>query len=87
MKLKLSVGACLLVSAWTPSIAQSSSAVVPDTKGQIALLAPRQDDHILRAGMEVPLTTREELTTKKKLLRVGQRFQMEVAATSGEVLS
>lgn len=80
MKLRLSVGACLLVSAWTPSIAQSSSAVVPDTKGQIALLAPRQDDHILRAGMEVPLTTREELTTKKKLLRVGQRFQMEVAA-------
>ena len=35
---------------------------------------------MLRAGTEVPLQTREELTTKKKALRVGQRFQMEVAA-------
>lgn len=28
----------------------------------------------------MPLVTREELTTKKKKLRVGQRFQMEVAS-------
>jgi hypothetical protein len=35
---------------------------------------------MLRAGTEVPLITREELTTKKKKLRVGQRFQMEVAS-------
>lgn len=37
-------------------------------------------DNILRAGTEIPLITREELTTKKKQLRVGQRFQMEVSA-------
>ncbi|WP_132262709.1 hypothetical protein [Novosphingobium sp. PhB57] len=42
-------------------------------------LAP-VSDNVLRAGMEVPLITREELTTKKKALRVGQRVQMEVAA-------
>ena len=33
-----------------------------------------------RAGTEVPLIIREELTTKKKQLRVGQRIQMEVSA-------
>ncbi len=36
-------------------------------------------DNVLRAGTEIPLILREELTTKKKKLRVGQRFQMEVA--------
>lgn len=35
---------------------------------------------VLRAGAEVPLQTREELTTKGKKLRVGQRVQLEVAA-------
>ncbi|GGB97971.1 hypothetical protein GCM10011494_15550 [Novosphingobium endophyticum] len=44
------------------------------------MVAPASEDNILRAGAEVPLLTREELTTKKKKLRVGQRFQMEVAS-------
>lgn len=35
---------------------------------------------VLRAGTEIPLMMREELTTKKKKLTVGQRFQMEVAS-------
>lgn len=34
---------------------------------------------ILRTGTEVPLKLSEELTTKGKELRVGQRFHMEVA--------
>lgn len=34
---------------------------------------------ILRTGTEVPLRLSEELTTKGKQLRVGQRFHMEVA--------
>ena len=37
-------------------------------------------EQVLRAGTEIPLITREELTTKKKQLRVGQRIQMEVSA-------
>lgn len=47
---------------------------------QAAVLQPAVQENILRAGTEVPLILREELTTKKKKLRVGQRFQMEVAA-------
>ena len=34
---------------------------------------------MLRAGTPVALKMREALTTKGKNLRVGQRFQMEVA--------
>jgi hypothetical protein len=34
---------------------------------------------VLRTGTEVPLRLSEELTTKGKQLRVGQRFHMEVA--------
>nr|WP_242526395.1 hypothetical protein [Novosphingobium sp. KA1] len=43
-------------------------------------MVAQPQDNILRAGLEVPLLTREELTTKGKKLKVGQRFQMEVAA-------
>ena len=34
---------------------------------------------VLRAGTPIALRTREELTTKGKALRVGHRFQLEVA--------
>ncbi len=34
---------------------------------------------VLRTGTEVPLRTSEELTTKGKKLKVGQRFRMETA--------
>lgn len=43
------------------------------------ILAPTSPN-ILRAGSEIPLITREELTTKKKQVRVGQRVQLEVAS-------
>lgn len=49
-------------------------------EAQVARVIPKAEGNILRAGTEVALRTREELTTKKKKLRVGQRFQMEVAA-------
>jgi len=45
-----------------------------------ALIESVPQQNILRAGAEIPLLMREELTTKKKKLRVGQRFQMEVAS-------
>lgn len=47
---------------------------------QSAALIEPVSPNVLRSGIEVPLILREELTTKKKALRTGQRFQMEVAS-------
>lgn len=46
-----------------------------------AIIEPAKQENVLRAGTEIPLLMREELTTKKKMLRVGQRVQMEVASS------
>lgn len=53
-----------------------TAAVAP---ANAAVLTPAVQENVLRAGTEIPLITREELTTKKKKLRVGQRIQLEVA--------
>lgn len=45
----------------------------------IGSTADNASSSVLRAGTSVLLRTREELTTEKKKLRVGQRIQMEVA--------
>lgn len=58
------------------------AAVVPvSVSAQTALpvATSSQEVSILRAGTNVPLKLLEELTTKEKKLRVGQRFQMEVS--------
>ncbi|PKB19672.1 hypothetical protein B0I00_1912 [Novosphingobium kunmingense] len=55
--------------------AQSAPAAAP----MVAAIAPATTANVLRAGTEVPMITREDLTTKKKQLRVGQRIQIEVA--------
>lgn len=64
------------ISFTSPIFAQT------DPAGQSAttpvILAPAQGN-IIRAGTEVILKTREELTTKKKKLKVGHRVQMEVS--------
>ncbi len=64
----------------------AQTATVPGERAQVetaatpvATILPSAKPDILRAGTEIALVTREELTTKKKKLRVGQRFQMEVA--------
>lgn len=62
----------------TPVQPTNSNALV--AAPQAALIVPSKETSILRAGAEVPLTLREELTTKKKKLRVGYRFQMEVSS-------
>lgn len=80
MKLNLLAGTCLLACLCTPAMAQTAPVAPAVPAQQVAVVAPVQEDNILRAGTEVALLTREELTTKKKQLRVGQRFQMEVAA-------
>jgi hypothetical protein len=82
MKLYCLAAAGLLAMSSVVSEAQTVSPVAsarPAVVQTAVVLAPAQDN-VLRAGTEVPLITREELTTKKKALRVGQRFQMEVAS-------
>ncbi len=65
----------------TPATPAAQIAPVPAAPLQsVAVLEPLPQQNIMRAGTEVPLLTREELTTKHKQLRVGQRFQMEVAS-------
>jgi hypothetical protein len=44
---------------------------------------------VLRAGTEIPVRTRTELTTEHKALRVGQRFEVEtseVVALNGQIV-
>lgn len=43
------------------------------------IAAPTTNSAVLRTGTEVPLRLSEELTTKGKKLRVGQRVHLETA--------
>lgn len=52
---------------------------VPADPLPAATIAPQPTSGVLRAGTEVPLRMLEELTTKGKRLKVGQRFNLEVA--------
>jgi hypothetical protein len=70
-------------AAVAPSPASGLVAVIPVAAVQaqpVAILEPVAQQNIVRAGTEVPLVTREALTTKHDKVRVGQRFQMEVAS-------
>ncbi len=71
----LLIGGLLTAGAGGSALAQEVAA--PPVA---ATIISQPQASILRAGAEVPLITREELTTKKKKLTVGQRFQMEVAS-------
>jgi hypothetical protein len=72
MYLRILGSALLLASA-------SANAQVTFASPSPAIAAPASTNAILRVGTEVPLRLSEELTTKGKRLRVGQRFRMEVA--------
>jgi hypothetical protein len=54
-----------------------SAVGLPSTAMPVA--APATANAFLRVGTEIPLRLSEELTTKGKKLRVGDRFHMEVA--------
>lgn len=56
----------------------SPPASQPVAVAPIAPIAPA-GQAVLRTGTEVPLRLSEQLTTKNKQVRVGQRFRMEVA--------
>ena len=45
-----------------------------------AAIVPSAQENVLRAGTEIPMQTREELTTKKKKVKTGQRVQLAVAS-------
>lgn len=66
--------ACALLLAPNAAYAQSLAAPVA-----APIAAPVTTNAVLRTGTEVPLKLSEELTTKGKKLRVGQRFRMETA--------
>ena len=82
-------GACLaFVSAPLAAQVTTSGTLIPATPAPAAVRAPMvaaiepvAQVNVLRAGTEIPMQTREELTTKKKQLRVGQRVQIEVASS------
>lgn len=64
------VKGALLLAATAANAQMPASAVIAPANNGAA---------VLRTGTEVPLKLSEELTTKGKELRVGQRFHMEVA--------
>ena len=67
------LGACaLLLASSTPAFAQMAPAPT-------AVVLGAAQANVLRTGTEISLRMSEELTTKGKNLRVGQRFRMEVA--------
>lgn len=67
-------------AAFAADAVATTSAPAAPAAPVAALVAPAAQPTVLRSGTEVPLRTREELTTKGKQLRVGQRVQLEVAA-------
>jgi len=74
----------LVITALAGAVASSSQAAPtvianpPVVAAPIAPIAPA-GQAVLRTGTEVPLRMSEQLTTKNKQVRVGQRFRMEVA--------
>lgn len=79
--------AMLLALASAPAVAQETAApqpsaaqpAAPQSTASVAQIAPPKQESILRTGTVVPVRTLVELTTKKKKLRVGERFNVEVA--------
>ena len=71
---------CVSLAMCQGASAQTQVAQLTGTS-QSAILEPVAQENVLRAGIEIPLLMREELTTKEKKLRTGQRFQMEVASS------
>lgn len=72
-----------VASIATPAAAQvvQPTAVVPAVAATAApIVEAPTDNAILRAGTPVALRLMEEVTTKKKSARIGQRFTLEVTA-------
>ncbi|MBB6226278.1 hypothetical protein FHS79_000432 [Polymorphobacter multimanifer] len=72
--MKIGLLLCAAMLAQSPVLAQ-----IQPTADVPAIAAPASDRAMLRTGTEVPLRLVEELTTKGKKLRVGQRFRLETS--------
>lgn len=59
-------------------VAQAQQAPVPAAAPAPAVIMTDAAPNVLRAGTPISLKMAQELTTQKKKLRTGQRFQMEV---------
>lgn len=68
---------CLSVSASWAQIAPQATSPISLPQGQIS--APIIPNAVLRSGTDIPLRVLEELTTKGKNLRVGNRFRLETS--------
>lgn len=82
---KLILGAtCFILTATNvnaqEATAEPAQAVAVALPATTPLAAPVTSNAVLRAGTPVALTLMEEITTKKKLAKVGQRFILEVSA-------
>lgn len=73
--MKIACPMMLLLISPLPSLAQPA----PSPEPVQAIQVRPTTNAILRVGTEVPLRLSEELTTKGKKLRVGQRFRMETS--------
>lgn len=78
MKAVLLALSCATVSLGSVAAAQTAPTAVP-APAVSATLRPASGENVLRSGTPVPLKMAEMLTTKGKKLKVGQRFNMEVA--------
>ncbi|MCB2052510.1 MAG: hypothetical protein KDE63_13890, partial [Novosphingobium sp.] len=76
----------VLVALANPALAETTSTTTAVNTESTEVQAPapisdvKTQNAILRAGTPVALRLLEEVTTKKKAAKVGQRFQLEVAA-------
>lgn len=82
---KLILGASCLILAAASANAQEVTAeaaqAAPVAEQEVTpVAAPATANAVLRAGTPVALTLMEEITTKKKAAKVGQRFILEVSA-------
>lgn len=77
LALSASLLVCAPLAAQQAQVAQPLPAVAPAAMPVAPVAATNA---VLRAGTPIQLRMMEEVTTKKKAARVGQRFQLEVAA-------
>jgi hypothetical protein len=76
---KLIVGAAFVAAAHGGALAQPAVVFANPVQTPAPIAAPVTTNAVLRVGTEVPVRLLEELTTKGKNLRVGNRFRMETS--------
>ena len=77
--MKKVLAVALLAGATTTTAAAQAVLPPPATSTAAPIAAPAGGNAVLRVGTEVPVRLLEELTTKGKKLRVGNRFRMETS--------